>query len=205
MTSTLPSLLAAATRARGPYPLLTFSGAGQSLRTELSYATFVNWAAKTANWLTTEHDLERGDRVGVAVTDDWPFLVTVSGCWLAGIGPVLTGDGLLADDDVLAFGDDYDDPDVDAADVAVVVDGAVTTHAELVGAAEHLLPRSGRLVATVPAGVEAVLAFGAAVAAHGALVWCPGMDTAVARRLAAAERATHLLQGSEAVPLEPPR
>lgn len=72
----------------GDRPLVTFHDAGTGERTELGYATFGNWAAKTANLLADE-ELEPGDDVLVAVDGHWAGLVVVAACGLAGARAVL--------------------------------------------------------------------------------------------------------------------
>ena len=46
-------------------PLITHYDDAVGSRIELSVATTANWAAKTANWLAEEFDVEPGDEVAV--------------------------------------------------------------------------------------------------------------------------------------------
>ena len=54
----------------GDKPLLTWYDDHRDERVELSYRTFGNWVAKTANLLVDEYGAEPGDRVGV-LADHW--------------------------------------------------------------------------------------------------------------------------------------
>lgn len=64
-------------------PLIThYDDAGN--RVELSRATVGNWAAKTANFLVDECDVEAGDRVSVALPAHWQTLGILLGAWWCG-------------------------------------------------------------------------------------------------------------------------
>jgi uncharacterized protein (TIGR03089 family) len=63
-------------------PFLTYYGSAE--RTELSYATFGNWVAKTANLLVEGLSLDEGDVVGVALPDHWQAVVVAFAAWRAG-------------------------------------------------------------------------------------------------------------------------
>lgn len=53
-------------------------------RVELSAATLANWAAKTANWLTEEFDVEPGDEVCVRLPAHWQTAGVLLGAWWCG-------------------------------------------------------------------------------------------------------------------------
>jgi uncharacterized protein (TIGR03089 family) len=77
----------AAERQTGRYgdkPFLTWYDNHRDERIELSYRTFGNWVAKTANLLVDELGAGPGDRVGV-LADHWQAPVLVAACWRAGV------------------------------------------------------------------------------------------------------------------------
>jgi uncharacterized protein (TIGR03089 family) len=89
--STFDSLNAAAERQIGRYgdkPLLTWYDDHRDERVELSYRTFGNWVAKTANLLVDELGAGPGDRVGAALPDHWRTPIVLTACWRAGVGVV---------------------------------------------------------------------------------------------------------------------
>jgi uncharacterized protein (TIGR03089 family) len=65
-------------------PLITHYDDAAGTRVELSVATLANWAAKTANWLTAEHDLEPGDPVVVRLPAHWQTAGILLGAWWCG-------------------------------------------------------------------------------------------------------------------------
>ncbi|MBE9376377.1 TIGR03089 family protein [Saccharopolyspora sp. HNM0983] len=65
-------------------PLITYYDDATGARIELSRATAANWAAKTANWLVDEHDLEPGTRVSVALPAHWQTVGVLLGSWWCG-------------------------------------------------------------------------------------------------------------------------
>lgn len=80
----------AAERLTGRYgdkPFVTWYDDHRDERVELSYKTFGNWVAKTANLLVDELGTEPGDRVGV-LADSWQVPVLLVACWRAGLGVV---------------------------------------------------------------------------------------------------------------------
>jgi hypothetical protein len=98
-------------------PFLTWYGDG---RVELSYATFGNWVAKTANLLRDGWDVQPGDPVGVDLPPHWQGVAVVFGIRLAGAvvgdGPVrfVWRDGVVVEPggadyaaEVLAYGDAF--------------------------------------------------------------------------------------------------
>lgn len=60
---------------------------------ELSVATLANWAAKTANWLVEEVELEPGDRVAVNLPAHWQTAGILLGAWWCGAHVVDETDG----------------------------------------------------------------------------------------------------------------
>ena len=82
------SFNAAVERQTGRYgdkPFLTWYDDGRGERVELSFRTFENWVAKTANLLVDELGAEPGDQVGVLLVDHWQTPVVLAGCWRAGL------------------------------------------------------------------------------------------------------------------------
>ena len=167
--ATLHELIAARTRSQGHRPLLTAYDDRTGGRTELSYATADNWAAKTAHLLHDDLGVRPGGSVELDVDGHWTAAVLALACWKLGAavapradgahggvicchdarlddrpgGPLLVvGDGLRAEplgllparddlvvlgDDVHAFADDYDDPQVgsDAPAIATAAKSAI--------------------------------------------------------------------------------
>ncbi|GAA3843368.1 TIGR03089 family protein [Saccharothrix violaceirubra] len=65
-------------------PVITHYDDAVGSRVELSVATLANWAAKTANWLRDEHDVEPGDPVAVLMPAHWQTAGVLLGAWWAG-------------------------------------------------------------------------------------------------------------------------
>lgn len=65
-------------------PLLTHYDDAAGTRIELSVATVANWAAKTANWLVDEFDVEPGDAVAVLLPAHWQTAGVLLGAWWCG-------------------------------------------------------------------------------------------------------------------------
>jgi uncharacterized protein (TIGR03089 family) len=77
----------AAERLTGRYgdkPFITWYDDHRDERVELSYKTFGNWVAKTANLLVDELGTEPGDRVGLVLADHWQTPIVLAACWRAG-------------------------------------------------------------------------------------------------------------------------
>src|SRR5215216_4392251 len=103
-SSTFGSFNVAAERLTGRYgdkPFVTWYDDHRDQRVELSYRTFRNWVAKTANLLVDELGAGPGDRVGV-LADHWQAPVLVDGCWRAGVGVVALEPGEPAPPDLAA-------------------------------------------------------------------------------------------------------
>jgi uncharacterized protein (TIGR03089 family) len=72
-------------------PLITHYDDAAGSRVELSVATTANWAAKTANWLVEEVDVEPGDEVAVLLPAHWQTAGILLGAWWCG-AHVVTSD-----------------------------------------------------------------------------------------------------------------
>ena len=81
LTDALLGPLLAADPAR---PLVTYYDDATGERIELSGTTLANWAAKTANLMRDECDLEPGARVAVLLPAHWQTLVVLLGAWWCG-------------------------------------------------------------------------------------------------------------------------
>lgn len=71
-------------------PRITHYDDDAGTRVELSGATVANWAAKTANWLRDELDVQPGDPVAVLLPPHWQSAGVLLGAWWC--GAVVTGD-----------------------------------------------------------------------------------------------------------------
>jgi uncharacterized protein (TIGR03089 family) len=65
-------------------PLVTYYDDAGGERIELSGTTLANWAAKTANLLRDECDLEPGGRVAVLLPAHWQTVAVLLGVWWCG-------------------------------------------------------------------------------------------------------------------------
>lgn len=65
-------------------PLVTHYDDALGSRIELSRATVANWAAKTANWLRDELEVEVGSPVSVALPSHWQTIGVLLGAWWCG-------------------------------------------------------------------------------------------------------------------------
>ena len=95
------NLWEAAPARHGDKPFLTWYDDGRGERVELSYRTFDNWVAKTANLLVDELGAAPGDRVGALLADHWQTPIVLAACWRAGtsvvaLDPEAPADGLVA-------------------------------------------------------------------------------------------------------------
>jgi uncharacterized protein (TIGR03089 family) len=83
--ATLPGLWRDA-HAQGPSrPFLTYYDDQTGERVELSYATFDNWVAKTANLIQDELALAPGDEVAILLPTHWQTPIWLLACWSAGV------------------------------------------------------------------------------------------------------------------------
>ena len=92
MPTTFPALMSEQLRADPARPLVTFYDDATGERVELSVATYANWVAKTASLLVDELDLERGQRLLVALPTHWLGPVFLGAAWTAGLTVVFDGE-----------------------------------------------------------------------------------------------------------------
>ena len=131
-------------------PFITYYDDATGERTELSYATFDNWVAKTANFLRDGLDVQAGNGVAVLLPPHWQTVVAAFAVWAVGAE--------LRDDGAVAF----------VAEDALPVSG----RREVV--ALSLRPMAGRLARAHPG----VLDFAEEVPAYGDRFAPTGPDTA---------------------------
>ncbi|GAY09983.1 TIGR03089 family protein [Pseudonocardia sp. N23] len=81
LTAALLDPILASTPAR---PLITFYDDATGERIELSGVTTANWAAKTANMLRDECDVETGTTVAVMLPAHWQTAAVLLGAWWCG-------------------------------------------------------------------------------------------------------------------------
>lgn len=65
-------------------PRITHYDDNAGSRVELSGATLANWAAKTANWMRDELDIQPGDVVAVLLPPHWQTAGVLLGAWWCG-------------------------------------------------------------------------------------------------------------------------
>jgi uncharacterized protein (TIGR03089 family) len=87
----------------GDKPFLTWYDDDRGERVELSYRTFDNWVAKTANLLVEELGAGPGDRVGALLVDHWQTPIVLAACWRAGTSVVALDPHGDVEDLVAAF------------------------------------------------------------------------------------------------------
>jgi len=87
-------LIARGTSGAGDRPLLTWYDDERDQRVELSWRTFENWVAKTANLLVEELGVGPGEHVAVMLPTHWQAPVVLAACWLAGASVVPAGPDL---------------------------------------------------------------------------------------------------------------
>lgn len=80
----MAAVLTSRTRREGHRPLLTSYDDVTGARTELSYATVDNWAAKTANLLVEEFDVRPGATVAFDLDGHWTTVPLALACWKIG-------------------------------------------------------------------------------------------------------------------------
>lgn len=91
-------------------------------RVELSFATFDNWVAKTANLLVDGLGADEGDRVVLALPLHWQSLVWLLACWSTGTValPLASGTSRIPDADFVASSPEYLDAALDTGAREVV-------------------------------------------------------------------------------------
>ncbi len=150
--STVDELLLHAVRAAGSRPAVTSVDAATGERTELSWASFENWTAKTANLLLEEAAVEPGARVAVDLGRHWSAAVAAAAAWRVGAAVAARAPG---EDAEVAFVDEACVADAPGAGLLVVVGRGF----------------GGRATGPVPDGA---LAFGDEVLAYPDAVAEPG-------------------------------
>ncbi|MGH3913746.1 MAG: TIGR03089 family protein [Pseudonocardiaceae bacterium] len=83
-------------RANPARPRITHYDDNAGSRVELSGATLANWAAKTANWLRDELDIQPGDTVAVLLPPHWQTAGVLLGAWWCGATVTATAEGTQA-------------------------------------------------------------------------------------------------------------
>jgi uncharacterized protein (TIGR03089 family) len=142
----------AAERLTGRYgdkPFVTWYDDHRDQRVELSYRTFGNWVAKTANFLVDELGAGPGARVGVILADYWQTPVVLAGCWRAGTSVVVLDPAPdpPPDDLVAAF---VREEDLEGAGAALGGTVVVALTADLLGRSERDLGRALSFSRLVP-------------------------------------------------------
>src|SRR3569833_167904 len=99
-------------------PLITHYDDQLGSRVELSVATTANWAAKTANWLTEEFDIEPGDAGAGQLPAHWQTVGVLLGAWWCGARVVTEGAGAR----VAFVGPDAPEPTGATATAVVTLD-----------------------------------------------------------------------------------
>jgi uncharacterized protein (TIGR03089 family) len=133
----------------GDKPFLTWYDDRRSERVELSYRTFDNWVAKTANLLVEEAGAEPGDRVGVLAVDHWQTPVVLAACWRAGVAVVTLDPPDVPEGLVAAFV--REERLAGAADALEGTPLLFALTADLLGRATHDLGRALNFSRVVPA------------------------------------------------------
>ncbi len=95
--TTFSAVLSRLLRSDPGRPLVTFYDHASGERVELSVTTYANWVAKTASLLVEEHDLERGQRLHVALPPHWLGPVFLGAAWTVGLEVTLDGDPVAPD------------------------------------------------------------------------------------------------------------
>lgn len=200
-------LLAGEFRRDGARPFLTWYDDASGERVELSVATLANWAAKTANLLADEYELEPGDAVRLSPADHWLSVVAALGAWTAGACIDLdAGSGVVSlPGDAAAFtASVLPQPDALLAAPPVPEALALRSHgrewtardladAATAAAGAHGVARSDRVLSTYPldtvTGMDASLLV--PLAAGGSVVMVTNADPSRLAGRAHMERATH--------------
>ena len=83
--ATVPDLWREASGLGPARPFLTYYDDHSGERVELSYATFDNWVAKTANLIQDELALAPGDEIALLLPTHWQTPIWLLACWTAGV------------------------------------------------------------------------------------------------------------------------
>jgi acyl-CoA synthetase (AMP-forming)/AMP-acid ligase II len=205
---TIGELLSRELRRDGARPFLTWYDDATGDRVELSVATTANWAAKIANFLTDELDVQPGDAVTVDPALHWTTAVVLLGAWTAG-GHVRFGSPPTLEfaPDAMGVGlsrlvggqpDEVVVPVVVAAEPALTLGTRTWSHDELGeaaarGAQTHGWDASSRVLSTRPLDTVDGLDAGLLVplAAGGSAVLVANVDSSRVPERVTAERITH--------------
>src|SRR3712207_3120138 len=95
--STPVDLFRAAARSDPSRPFVTFYDDASGERVELSYATFDNWVAKTANMVVEDLAGRPGERFALLLPTHWQTAVWYAACWWAGVVAAPEADPAEAD------------------------------------------------------------------------------------------------------------
>jgi hypothetical protein len=205
---TIAALLARELRRDGARPFLTWYDDATGDRVELSVATTANWAAKIANYLLDELDVQPGDEIAVDPALHWTTAVVLLGGWTAGAHVTFGGPPTLEFAvDAMGLGLSRlvgSQPDevlmpIDVSDEAALTIGERTWshdelgHAALHGAQMHSVDASARVLSVlaldtvdgIDAGLLIPLAGGASV------VLVANADTNKVDSTVATEKVTH--------------
>jgi len=209
---TIADLLARELRRDGARPFLTWYDDADGARVELSVATTSNWAAKIANHLVDELDVQPGDDVVVDPVLHWSTAVVLLGAWTGG-GHVRFGGAPALEfaPDAMGLGlsrlvasqpDELLMPVPVSTEPALTIDGRTWSHDELEhaamhGAQAHGLDTSSRVLSALPfdavdgldAGLLVPLTAGASV------VLVSHLDRARLPERCEVERVTHVADG----------
>lgn len=153
-------------------PFVTYYDDATGERTELSYATFDNWVAKTANYLRDEHGVVPGQSVGLDLPVHWLTVVLAFAAWRAGATVVREGG----------------DVSFTARDLADLRHD-VLIHADRFDGAAPLPPATPSADRLMVVDVDPVPYALAAYTGRGSLVICRNADPALLPERAAVERA----------------
>ena len=205
---TITALLGRELRRDGARPFLTWYDDATGDRVELSIATTCNWAAKIANYLADELDLQPGDDVTVGPALHWTTAVCLLGAWSGGAHVVFGGPATVAfASDAMGLGlsqlvgsqpDDIVMP-VDVSSEPALTIGARTWshdelgHAAMHGAQMHGLDATTRVLSVLAYdtvdGVDAGLLV--PLAAGGSVVLVMNADESQLAPKVDAEKVTH--------------
>ena len=205
---TVGELLARELGRDGARPFLTWYDDATGGRVELSVATTANWAAKIANYLVDELDVQPGDDVTVEPAQHWTTAVVLLGAWVAGahvrfgapptveFTPDAMGVGLSR----LVGGqpDEVVVPVSVSAEPALTIGARTWSHVELAeaaahGAHMHGMDASSRVLSTHPLDTVEGLDAGLLVplAAGGSVVLVANADSSKLPERVTTERITH--------------
>jgi acyl-CoA synthetase (AMP-forming)/AMP-acid ligase II len=204
----IAALIAREARRDGARPFLTWYDDATGDRVELSVATTANWAAKIANYLVDEFDLQPGDPVVVAPAVHWTTAVALLGSWTAGGAVSFGGPATLHfAPDAMGVGlsrlvgsqpDELVVPAVVSSEPALTIGARTWSHDELGHAAVHAATMHGLDVRSrvlcvlgydtvngIDAGLLLPLAAGASV------VLVANVDSVTLAAKVATEKVTH--------------